>query len=204
VLRDRIFYETCERAHRNPETDFFFIIDEINRGNTSRIFGELLMLIEADKRSPEYSVALTYAQNREDRFFVPPNLHIIGTMNTADHGVSQLDIALRRRFRFFDIKPAFDNKAFQKHLHDKGVNPDLVKHIVATMNCLNEKISADRKHLGPGFSIGHSYFCEGNSDAKYDEQWLEHIINQEISSLLSEYWHHDPEQVNEEVGKLSA
>ena len=83
-LRNGIFYNFCQQALAHPERQFFFIIDEINRGNLSKIFGELLMLIETDKRGEKYAIKLTYAEDEEDTFYVPENLYIIGTMNTAD------------------------------------------------------------------------------------------------------------------------
>ena len=145
-----------EFAARQSTSPHVFIIDEINCGNLSRIFGELLMLIEADKRSEDYAVALTYSSQR---FHVPENVYILGMMNTADRSLALVDYALRRRFAFETLAPAFGTEygraEFEEHLASKGTERELIARITSGMRDLNEKISGDPE-LGPGFEIGHS------------------------------------------------
>lgn len=184
--QDRIFYNLCRIANDDLDRPYFCIIDEINRGNLSKIFGELLMLIEADKRSSEYAMTLTYSGIGEDKFFVPPNVHIIGTMNSADRSLATIDVALRRRFSFFSIKPAFGTTIFREYLADSGAPQQLIDRIENTVNDLNARILADRS-LGPGFLIGHSYFCPP-AGGTMDEGWFRDILDLEISELVREYW----------------
>ena len=190
-LRNGVFYEFCKRAEQQPKTPFVFIIDEINRGNLSRIFGELLMLIEADKRGPEHAIALTYGAPGK-RFSVPENVHLLGLMNTADRSLAIVDYALRRRFAFETLKPAYGTRKFREYLLEAEVDKDLVGRIDRNLSALNERIRND-KDLGPGFEIGHSYFVpEGSAD----EQWYLGIVESQIAPLLREYWFDRPEQVD--------
>lgn len=201
TLRNGVFYEFCERARRDEDTPHVFITDEINRGNMSRIFGELLMLIEPDKRSEEYAVPLTYSKHGE-RFFVPPNVHILGMMNTADRSLAVVDYALRRRFAFKALKPEFNSPKFKKFLLEKGVDEELVERIRDRMNALNKKIREDTE-LGPGFEIGHSYFVPGGPEDVTDT-WYEEIIQTQIAPLLREYWFEDAEKADQAVKDLLA
>lgn len=182
--RDRVFFEFCGRAEQDRETPHVFIIDEINRGNLSRIFGELLMLIESDKRGPEHAVRLTY-QEAGESFSVPENVHILGLMNTADRSLAVVDHALRRRFAFEELEPQFDGK-FQDYLRHAGVIRDLIGRIVKDMRDLNEKIRRD-DDLGHGFEVGHSYFVPQRGE-RADENWRRHRIRSQILPLLREYW----------------
>jgi len=191
------FYEFCELA-KEDNRDYFFIIDEINRGNLSKIFGELLMLIENDKRGEEHKVPLLYEKNKDEEFFVPENLYIIGMMNTADRSLALIDYALRRRFAFFDMEPAFKSKGF-KDLTQK-INKHTFDALVSKVEELNTDICED-KSLGAGFCIGHSYFCPPN-DAEVDEEWLRSVINYELVPLLKEYWFEDPLKVEKWKEKL--
>ncbi len=174
-----------------------FIIDEINRGNLSRIFGELLMLIEADKRSDKYALALTYS---DDRFHVPENVHILGMMNTADRSLALVDYALRRRFAFETLEPAYGTDEFEGYLKRKGADPDLIRRISERMGELNEKIRKDSE-LGRGFEIGHSYFVPGEGDETSDT-WYEHIVDTQIEPLLREYWFDSPTDVEATIARL--
>ena len=202
-LKDGIFHRFCERARANSDTPHVFIIDEINRGNLSRIFGELLMLIEADKRSEDYAVALIYS---DEQFHVPENVFILGMMNTADRSLALVDYALRRRFAFETLEPAYGTNygraAFEKYLMDKGTNQDLARRISHRMDKLNETISND-KELGRGFQIGHSYFVPGDGDTP-SEDWYKHIVDTQIAPLLREYWFDSPEDTQKEVARLTA
>ena len=186
TLRNGVFYEFCERARYDSSTPYVFIIDEINRGNMSRIFGELLMLIEADKRTDEYAASLTYGK-AGDRFFVPPNVYILGMMNTADRSLAVVDYALRRRFAFEELTPAFSSPKFRRHLvDDNGIDPELVDVIRKRMDALNRKIREDSE-LGSGFEIGHSYFVP-NEAGEGSDTWYDDIVKTQIAPLLREYW----------------
>ena len=201
-LRDGVFYLFCHEAARDPDNRYVFIIDEVNRGNLSKIFGELMMLIEADKRHRDYAVPLTYSTG--EPFHVPDNLFLIGMMNTADRSLAMVDYALRRRFAFIGLKPAFGTDQFSDFLLAAEVEEDLVSKIVDRLTHLNRKIRDDRKNLGPGFEIGHSFFCPGEDDEGLDQSWYEAIIRREIKPLLREYWFDRPDQVNEEIRALLA
>ena len=197
TLRNGVFFEFCKRAEKQPETPFVFIIDEINRGNLSRIFGELLMLIEADKRGPEHAIALTYGAS-EERFSVPDNVHLLGLMNTADRSLAIVDYALRRRFAFETLEPAYGTGKFREYLLEAEVEQVVVERIDRNLSELNKRIRED-KDLGPDFQIGHSYFV---SEGSADEEWYLGIVDTQIAPLLREYWFDRPKQVNELVEKL--
>lgn len=184
-LENGIFFNFCKRAENNPDEYYFFIIDEINRGNLSKIFGELLMLIENDKRGEK--VTLSY---NGDLFSVPKNLYIIGMMNTADRSLAMMDYALRRRFGFFYMKPAFDSEGFKKFqlkMSDKKF--DL---LIETVKELNEDIIEDAS-LGEGFVIGHSYFCDQNIQL---DGWYKQVVYYELIPILMEYWFDDSAKIN--------
>ena len=202
-LKKGIFPRFCEQARDDPNTPHVFIIDEINRGNLSRIFGELLMLIEKDKRSEDYSVTLAYS---DKQFHVPANVYILGMMNTADRSLALVDYALRRRFAFETLEPAyataFGKTEFEKNLTDKGANRSLSRRISERMGKLNEKIRDDSE-LGRGFQIGHSYFVPHTGDEP-TEEWYKHIVHTQIAPLLREYWFDSPEDIEREVAKLTA
>ncbi len=195
TLRNGVFFEFCERAGKSPNTPFVFIIDEINRGNLSRIFGELLMLIEADKRGSEYEIPLTYSVTGE-RFSVPENVHVLGLMNTADRSLAMVDYALRRRFAFETLQPAYRTEAFRKYLIEAGVDESLVKRIDDSISAINERIRED-EDLGPGFRIGHSYFVPSGEEESPDDRWFRTIVDTQIEPLLREYWFDRPETVAE-------
>ncbi len=199
-LRDGIFYSFCQRALAHPDRPFFFIIDEINRGNLSKIFGELMMLIEADKRAEKFALKLTYAEDEEDRFYVPGNLYIIGTMNTADRSLAIVDYALRRRFAFVTLQPDYD-KNFHSFLSSKGLSTSIVEHICSSVTKVNDKIKEDI-NLGEGFQIGHSYFCNYNVNEDENKWWGE-ILNFELKPLLEEIWFDDSAKVTEILKQLS-
>ena len=184
-----IFHKFCRRASIDKERPYFFIIDEINRGNLSKIFGELLMLIENDYR--DKPIQLSY---NDETFAVPSNIYIIGMMNTADRSLAMIDYALRRRFSFFEMKPGFETDAFNSYI-SKWSNQKLGNLINAIIE-LN-KVIADDDSLGSGFCIGHSYLC--NFDDGYD---LESIVEYDIIPMLREYWFDNDEQYNQEAQKL--
>jgi len=205
-LRDGVFFRFCERAKDNPNRDYVFIIDEINRGNLSKIFGELMMLIEPDKRGPQHAVPLAYQRDGEDpfghRFYVPENVHLVGMMNTADRSLAMVDYALRRRFAFVDMEPRFHSDRFRAFLRRQGADEALIDRIVARARSLNEAIAEDT-NLGPGFKIGHSYFCPSD-DEPPNEDWYEAVVKREVAPLLREYWFDDPETAEEHIESLRA
>lgn len=179
-LKYGIFYHFCQKAANHPDKEYFFIIDEINRGNMSKIFGELLMLIERDYRGTKATLAYNGLS-----FTVPKNLYIIGMMNTADRSLAMIDYALRRRFSFFDIEPGFDSEGFMKYQEE--LNNETFSLLVSKVKELNKEISLD-KSLGKGFCIGHSYFC---GQTECSDEWLHAIVDYDILPMLSEYWFDD-------------
>ena len=185
-LKYGIFYNFCQKATKNPDKDYFFIIDEINRGNLSKIFGELLMLIEADYRDEKATLAYTGSD-----FSVPKNLHIIGMMNIADRSLAMIDYALRRRFSFFDIEPAFDSEGFSNY--QKEFSNNTFDRLIKKIKELNTEITQD-KSLGKGFCIGHSYFCNAEECTL---EWMKDIVEFDIFPMLSEYWFDDESKLNE-------
>jgi len=185
------FFQFCKTAQDDDERDYFFIIDEINRGNVSKIFGELMMLIEKDKRGEK--LRLLYAN---ELFSVPPNVYIIGMMNTADRSLAIIDYALRRRFAFFELEPAYNSDGFKSMVLEAN-NPKF-DALIEEIKALNEFISKDES-LGSGFRIGHSYFC---SDGEVTEEWLEAVIKYELLPLLSEYWFDEPEYIEQWTKRL--
>jgi 5-methylcytosine-specific restriction protein B len=187
-LRDGIFMEFCAKAARDPDTDHVFIIDEINRGNLSRIFGELMMLLEPDKRGSNWSVPLTYATSSENQFSVPKNVYLLGLMNTADRSLAMVDYALRRRFAFWTLEPQIKAPAFRAMLETHGIAPDRVTRLITILGEINEDIAADTANLGPGYRIGHSFFCQEIGDDGESSVWLADVIETELIPLLNEYW----------------
>ena len=189
-LKHGVFYEFCKRAEVDSDNDYFFIIDEINRGNLSKIFGELFMLLESDKR--DVFLQLLYA---DEKFSIPENLYIIGMMNTADRSLAMLDYALRRRFAFFNLKPAFESDGFKSY--QQSLNNDKFNKLIECIKQLNLAIKSDET-LGEGFCIGHSYFCDLDKSETYEwEDVLSRIVEFELIPLLNEYWFDDVDMVNE-------
>lgn len=191
-IKKGVFYNFCMKAENDSENDYFFIIDEINRGNLSKIFGELFTLIEADKRGKR-KMELLYSS---DNFSVPKNVYIIGMMNTADRSLAMIDYALRRRFAFFEMKPAFESEGFREYQY--GLESDKFNKLIDCVISLNQKI-ADDDSLGEGFCIGHSYFCDIE---EIKENTLTDIVEFEIIPLLKEYWFDEPSKVKEWSNRL--
>ncbi|MBR3382829.1 MAG: EVE domain-containing protein [Clostridia bacterium] len=186
-LTDGIFYRFCQRASNDPGRDYFFIIDEINRGNMSKIFGELLMLIEKDYRGTKATLAYSGMP-----FSVPKNLYLIGMMNTADRSLAMIDYALRRRFSFFEIEPGFTSEGFMSYQNSFG--SETFNALIEKIRQLNKAIAEDSA-LGRGFRIGHSYFCGREPDGNENE-WLHSVIEFDILPMLGEYWFDDPEKLS--------
>lgn len=196
-LKNGVFYEFCQRAIERPNQSFIFIIDEINRGNLSRIFGELLMLIESDKRGTEHAIELTYSVSGET-FYVPENVHVLGLMNTADRSLAIVDYALRRRFAFETLEPAIGKPQFRDHLIEMGVDREIVNRIESNLLAVNDKIRNDAD-LGSGYEIGHSYLVP---EGEPDEHWYRVVVETQIAPLLREYWFDHPERVDEIIRDL--
>jgi 5-methylcytosine-specific restriction enzyme B len=203
-LQDGVFVTFCERAQKDPDRPYVFIIDEINRGNLSQIFGELLMLIEGDKRTKRYAVPLTYRHKGEGSFHVPANVHVLGLMNVADRSLAMVDYALRRRFAFAELHPQFDGRTYAAWLEQRGMRPQLTQTIINRMTRLNEVITADPL-LGRNYRVGHSYFCpRGDDFSELDRRWYERVIRTEIAPLLREYWFDSPARARQEEDALLA
>lgn len=190
-LKQGVFYKFCKKAANSPEKDFFFIIDEINRGNLSKIFGELLMLIENSYRGKEIKLAYT-----DELFTVPKNLYIIGMMNTADRSLAMIDYALRRRFSFFEMRPGVDSDGFKNYV--AKLSSEKLTLVIDKIKALNEVIRDDES-LGQGFCIGHSYFC---NQTAFSEEWLNNVIEYDIEPMLKEYWFDDVQKYKNQISIL--
>lgn len=187
-LRYGVFYRFCQKAANEPDKKFFFIIDEINRGNLSKIFGELLMLIEKDYRGTKATLAYNGMP-----FTVPKNIYIIGMMNTADRSLAMIDYALRRRFSFFEMEPGFESEGFRKY--QKTLENNTFNELVKKICNLNDRISDDSS-LGKGFRIGHSYFC-GRTKENCTDEWMKSVIDYDIMPMVTEYWFDDESKVDD-------
>ncbi len=198
--RDGPMFEFCEHARRDPRAHVM-IIDEINRGNLSKILGELMLLVESDKRDEKWAVELAYAKPGEKPFWVPPNVHIIGTMNTADRSLALVDYALRRRFAFASLLPAFGPQ-LRKYLEARSVAPDMIDKLFARVAKLNDVIERDTRNLGRGYLVGHSYFCQQDPTSEYGIDWYERIVRYEIKPLLEEYFAEDPDKIEKLAADL--
>jgi hypothetical protein len=201
VLQPGKFVEFCRRAEADPTERYVFIIDEINRGNLSKILGELMLLIESDKRDPQWAMPL--ASGRAP-FYVPANVFIMGLMNTADRSLAVVDYALRRRFAFVDLAPNLTAPKFRQQLEANGVSTGRVASLIQRVGELNEEIVGDIANLGPGFAIGHSFFCAGPMTDEGDSLWYERIMRTEIVPLLREYWFDQPAKVSQWEKQLLA
>jgi MoxR-like ATPase len=211
-LTSGVFYRFCADATADPGRTYVFVIDEINRGNLSRIFGEALSLLEDDKRGT-LPVRLAYdtsddedlqsdAGESDGLFTVPPNIIVIGLMNTADRSLAVVDYALRRRFSFVDLTPRFNDERFDNLLNEHGVTPEFRAFIKTRIQELNSQIAADKRNLGHGFEIGHSFFCP-KEEVHDERRWYRSIIQYEIAPLLKEYWFDDPDKANKAIKRLS-
>ena len=187
-LREGVFLRFCQEAQNHPEERYFFLVDEINRGNLSKIFGELLMLLEKDYRDKPITMAYDGR-----KFAVPGNVYLIGMMNTADRSLALIDYALRRRFAFFPMKPGFESMGFKTYR--ESLRNQTLERLIKTIQELNRKI-VDDPDLGEGFQIGHSYFC-GWKIGECTDQALETVVEYEILPTLREYWFDEKEKVEE-------
>ena len=198
-LTDGIFLRAIKSASSNPNTPFVVVIEEINRGNPSQIFGELITLLESDKRSREEALELSYNSGDEPlRVHVPENLYVIGTMNIADRSLALVDLALRRRFAFVTLKPRIDAIWHAWVTERIGINANVANEIQRRMAALNETI-AQSKSLGEQYCVGHSYVTpSGHLDPESVNDWFREVVETELSPLLEEYWFDDIELAKQE------
>jgi 5-methylcytosine-specific restriction protein B len=198
---DGVFVRFCKRASLDREdSPYVFIMDEINRANLSKVFGEVMVLVEADKRGSRNSLALAYSKN-DEQFYVPPNVYVLGMMNTADRSLALVDYALRRRFSFASLDPLFGTAALENHMVGRGTPRPMVSEISSRFAALNEEITRD-PNLREGFRIGHSYFCPATgplTEAQYFR-----AVDSKIVPLLQEYWFDDPDKIRHWRERLSA
>ena len=185
-LTEGIFYQFCQKAANDPGREYFFLIDEINRGNLSEIFGELMMLIENSHRGE--SVTLAY---NGQSFYVPENLYLIGMMNTADRSLAMIDYALRRRFSFFEMEPAFGSEGFQAY--QARLANETFDALIGQVRALNQELLNDDS-LGRGSCIGHSYFCLKNP-ADCSTDWMRSVVEFDLLPMLAEYWFDEPKKL---------
>lgn len=192
-LIDGPMMKIIESAKNKPKQKFVLVIEEINRGHPAQIFGEMLTLLEADKRTPNCALELTYRLPDDERVFVPSNLYIIGTMNLADRSIAPLDLALRRRFAFLNLEPSL-GAAWEKFLYEtRGLSKPFIQNIRERIEELNKKISADTTKLGPQFRLGHSYVTPPEKLQNiHEKEWFRQTVNTQIGPLLEEYWYDAP------------
>jgi len=201
-LKNGLFHEFCALAKDDPGNKYVFAIDEINRGNLSKVFGEVMMLMEPDKRGAEWAIPLAYSESSADVFYVPENVYLIGLMNTADRSLAMVDYALMRRFSFVDLEPQFDSEQFRAHLEEKGADSAFTEMVIRRLTELNAQIAEDVTNLGPGYRIGHSYFCIGSSGLTPDWAWYKQVIEAEIAPLLRAYYFDNRKQVSALLDQL--
>ena len=202
VLADGPFLKLAEDASNDPDGKYVMVIEEINRGNPAAIFGELLTLLEPDKRGSDDALALAYPRDDGEHFHIPDNVYVIGTMNLADRSLALVDFALRRRFAFFDLEPQL-NDAWREWVNqESGIPTEFLADIAGRITALNDQIAADR-NLGPQFRIGHSHVTPHGKPPNEDHtEWFAEIVETEIAPLLREYWFDDPNRAEEETQKL--
>ena len=201
TLMNGPFLEIAEAARRDRESQYVLVIEEVNRGNPAQILGEILTLLEADKRSPENALELTYKRKDEQGIHLPPNLHVIGTMNIADRSLALVDLALRRRFAFVDLMPEIDER-WQTWVREQcGFDESVLSDIQDRMSNLNETIESDSK-LGRQFQIGHSYVTPRPGSETNPGAWYRDVVESEIGPLLDEYWFDEPSKARRERERL--
>ncbi|TRX53494.1 AAA family ATPase [Thalassomonas sp. M1454] len=201
-LCDGPFLEFVKLAQQNPSQKYVVVIEEINRGNPAQIFGEMLTLLEADKRTPSEALELSYRKEGDEPVYIPGNLYVIGTMNVADRSLALVDLALRRRFAFINLCPTL-GKPWREWVHTKAkIEYSALDKIEAKLNKLNDEIAADSR-LGVQFQVGHSYVTPAiNSDIKDAMNWFTQVVETEIFPLLEEYWYDDPAKALSEKAAL--
>ena len=191
-LVDGPFLQMINTAKGDPESQYAIIIEEINRGNPAQIFGEMLTLLESDKRNETEALELSYRKNEGERVYIPENLYVIGTMNVADRSIAMVDFALRRRFAFVDLEPIFGN-VWQDWVHNQcKIDKEFLSQVEEKMNVLNEQIAGDT-NLGTQFRVGHSYVTPSAKEIDNSREWFKQVAETEIGPLLDEYWFDTPD-----------
>lgn len=202
VLADGVFLNIVDQALADPGHNYVLVIEEINRGNLAQVFGELLTLLESEKRLPSEAIDLTYRTDGEDPLYLPANLYIIGTMNLADRSLAIVDFALRRRFAFANLEPMFNDTWRDWVSGHSGIPADELASVAARVGEINASISADRS-LGDQYQIGHSFFTPSTTRKVTNTQtWLRQIVEREIRPLLTEYWFDEPDRVERAAARL--
>lgn len=193
TLVDGPFLELIDDAMASPDVQFVLVIEEVNRGNLAQIFGEMLTLLEADKRSEDEALHLTYRRVDDKPVYIPRNVHLIGTMNVADRSLAIVDLALRRRFAFFGLEPQLNEQWLKWVTTRSGLQKGFALKIKASVEALNSEIAKDR-NLGVQYRIGHSFFTpEAVAVRPNQEEWFRQVVRTEIATLLNEYWFDFPE-----------
>lgn len=205
TLVDGVLLQIAQRAAAEPDRTHVLVIEEINRGNLAQIFGQMLTLLEADKRTAEQAMRLAYMRPGEKPFHLPDNLYVVGTMNLADRSLAMVDFALRRRFGFADLTPQYE-LPWVTWVGERvdGASEADVQRLGEAMKGLNAQIVA-APGLGEQYQIGHSFLTPGKNERGLPfRPWAESVIRQEIRPLLTEYWFDQPAQVDAAVAALLA
>lgn len=201
-LTDGVFLEAVEAARAERDRPFVVIIEEINRGNPAQIFGEMLTLLETDKRREDEAIELAYRSETGERVYIPDNLFVIGTMNIADRSLALVDLALRRRFAFITLETMLNDHWKAWCIEKAGLDAGAVEDIRRLLSELNEEIANDRA-LGAQFKVGHSYVTPGASVLIGDARdWFRQVVETEISPLLEEYWFDNPDKAKSSTRRL--
>lgn len=203
-LADGVFMEAIRAASKDPSSKFVVVIEEINRGNPAQIFGELLTLLEAGKRTPSEALELCYpdADGKRRPVHIPDNLYVVGTMNISDRSLALVDFALRRRFAFVGLEPRLGTRWRDWVVKECAVDPTLAADIEHRIAELNEQISADPR-LGRQFRIGHSYVTPAHRlEAGNTRKWFQQVVETEIGPLLDEYWFDASDVAQKAVARL--
>ncbi|WP_298826360.1 AAA family ATPase [uncultured Piscinibacter sp.] len=204
LVVDGVFLEAIASAARNPESRVVVIVEEINRGNPAQVFGELLTLLEAGKRTPDEALELCYPDTEGKRrpVHIPENLYVIGTMNIADRSLALVDFALRRRFAFVNLEPRLGSAWRTWVTTTANLDPDLAADLERRIEDLN-KVIADDSRLGPQFRVGHSYVTPTHRLADGGTKtWFKQVVETEIGPLLDEYWFDAPDEARRAREKL--
>jgi 5-methylcytosine-specific restriction protein B len=202
TLADGVFLDVIDAAIAEPDNNHVLVIEEINRANIAQVLGELLTLLEADKRNAAEALRLAYPRTPDERAFIPENLYVIGTMNLADRSLAIVDFALRRRFAFADLAPQL-NHTWQAWVARRNrIDEEFLAALARRIDTLNATIAQDRS-LGEQYCIGHSFFTPSTATSIEDpHRWVADVVASEIRPLLAEYWFDDPDRVAHETREL--
>ncbi len=200
-LVDGPFLQMVNTAKDDPDSKYAIIIEEINRGNPAQILGEMLTLLESDKRNKTEALELSYRKREGERVYIPENLYVIGTMNVADRSIAMVDFALRRRFAFVDLEPIFGN-VWQDWVHNQcKIDEEFLSQVEDRMKTLNKQIAED-SNLGTQFRVGHSYVTPSAGEIDNSREWFKQVVETEIGPLLDEYWFDAPDTAQEAKKQL--